>query len=102
MEPTTNNLPTQNASKTNKLDRLNDLREMFLRLEEMQGRIYDEAMEITGESAEEPNNHTWDFIANETTVSAEELLAAIDSNPSELWHRSVSGPDEEWPEFLRS
>ena len=70
--------------------RLNELRRRHLELMDLCDEIYEEAMEITGET--ERNGHTQDFLNSAGDKDAIDLLMDIERNPSHLWLQ-IDGTD---------
>ena len=89
--------PTATAWELRKINRLNELKEIYLRLIEMEEGIFAEAMALTGEK--EANGHTQAFLSNERNKTAEQLLIDLVDNPSHLWFTEDAEPVS-WPEEL--
>jgi len=75
------NQPIKDDSR--KIARLTALKREYLRLQELQEPLIEEAMAITGEKAK--NGHTWDFLTNNPEKSAEQMLSDMVHNPSDSW-----------------
>ena len=95
MEAKLINFPTHEVLEKRKIDRLTELKEQYLRLQDLEEAIYEEAMEITGER--NINGHTLNFLANDPEISAEKMLSEMTRNPSDLWEDQDLRP-EPWPE----
>ena len=91
--------PTHDVLEKRKIDRLTELKEQYLRLQDLEDVIYEEAMEITGER--HINGHTLNYLANDPGKTAEDLLSDIVRNPSEFWDLdSDPNEPEPWPEIF--